>query len=156
LVSNLFGSRNFAFGATIALHRDALFEAGGFRVIADQLADDWWLGELVRRQGLHTVLSECVGAPDVIEDSVQSLGDPELRWLRTIRNIQPLGYTLSVITIGIPVALIGTVLAHASAAALAGLVLTIGARYLLHYAPTRRVDGPRRQEWWMPLARDFL
>ncbi len=156
LVSNLFGARDFAFGATIALHRDALFGAGGFRAIADQLADDWWLGELVRRQGLKTVLSECVVSTDVIESSLESLVLHELRWLRTIRSIQPLGYTLSVITIGIPVALAGVLLAQASAPALAGLVVTVGARYLLHYAPGRRDEGAKKKEWWMPIVRDFL
>lgn len=156
LVSNLFGSRNFAFGATIALHRDSLFEAGGLRSIADQLADDWWLGERVRRQGLTTVLSECVVSTDVIEDSLESLVHHELRWLRTIRGIQPLGYTLSVVTIGIPVALTGALLAQASAPALAGLVVTLGARYLLHYAPGRRDETAKKKEWWMPIVRDFL
>lgn len=156
LVSNLFGSRDFAFGATIALHRDSLFRIGGFRAIADQLADDWWLGELVRRQGLRTVLSECVVATDVIEDSFESLAQHELRWLRTIRNIQPLGYALSVVTIGMPVALIGTALARGAAAALAGLAVTVAARYLLHFAPGIHAGAVKRKDWWMPPARDGL
>lgn len=156
MVSNLFGSRDFAFGATIALHRDALFEAGGFRAIADQLADDWWLGKRVRRQGRRTVLSECVVATDVTENSADALLKHELRWLRTIRNIQPLGYAFSVVTMGIPVALTGAAMAQGAPVAMAGLVITLGARYLQHYAIGPGQDGERRKAWWMPIARDFL
>jgi ceramide glucosyltransferase len=158
LVSNLFGSRDFAFGATIALHREALAAAGGFAAIADQLADDWWLGELVRRQGLRTVLSECVVATDVIEKSATSLIQHELRWLRTIRNIQPLGYALSFVTIGLPVALIGAALAQASAGALAGLAVTIAARYALYYGSygSAAAESHTVRSWWLPVLRDFL
>ena len=34
------GSRCFAFGATIAMRRDVLSHVGGFKSIANQLADD--------------------------------------------------------------------------------------------------------------------
>jgi ceramide glucosyltransferase len=57
-VAALFGSRAFAFGATIALRRDTLEAVGGFRAIAAQLADDYRLGELTRR---HGVVGRCSG-----------------------------------------------------------------------------------------------
>jgi len=57
-VAALAGSRAFAFGATIALRRHTLMRVGGFAAIADQLPDDYRLGELTRRLGLRTVLSE--------------------------------------------------------------------------------------------------
>jgi ceramide glucosyltransferase len=57
-VAALFGSRSFAFGATIAVRRETLSRIGGFTSIADQLPDDYRLGELTRRKGLRTVLSE--------------------------------------------------------------------------------------------------
>ena len=44
-VAHLFGSRAFAFGATIALRREVLAAVGGFEAIADQLADDYRLGD---------------------------------------------------------------------------------------------------------------
>ena len=59
-VAAMSGSRAFAFGATIALRRNALAEIGGFGAIANQLADDYRLGELTRRRGLRTVLSDVV------------------------------------------------------------------------------------------------
>ena len=39
------------FGSTIALRRKTLAEIGGFEAVADQLADDYALGALVRRAG---------------------------------------------------------------------------------------------------------
>src|SRR5262249_36934075 len=47
-VAALFGSRSFAFGATIALRRETLAQVGGFAAIANQLPDDYRLGELTR------------------------------------------------------------------------------------------------------------
>jgi ceramide glucosyltransferase len=54
-VASWLGSRAFAFGVTIALRRSVLEAIGGFTAIADQLADDYRLGELTRRRGLRTV-----------------------------------------------------------------------------------------------------
>ena len=59
-VAAMSGSRAFAFGATIALRRKVLADIGGFMPIVNQLADDYRLGELTRRMGLRTVLSEVV------------------------------------------------------------------------------------------------
>jgi ceramide glucosyltransferase len=143
MVAQLFGSSDFAFGATLALRRETLAAIGGFQVIADQLADDWWLGELTRRRGLRTVLSDCVVTTDVTEDSAAALVAHELRWLRTIRSIQPLGYAFSFVTTGLPVALAGTLLAAGTAPAVAGLCVTAAARIVLNCAPRNRHGGVR-------------
>jgi ceramide glucosyltransferase len=156
LVSHLFGSRDFAFGASIALSRRALEAIGGFHAVADQLADDWWLGEMTRRKGLRTVLSDCIVATDVIEAGPRALIDHELRWLRTIRTIQPLGYFFSVVTIGLPLAVLGLLLAPASPLAWAGLTVTAGGRLVVHLA--QRIRGRKSlfsDVWLLPL-RDFL
>jgi ceramide glucosyltransferase len=54
------GSSSFASGATIGIRREVLAGIGGFKSIANQLADDYRLGELTRRAGLRTVLSDVV------------------------------------------------------------------------------------------------
>ena len=106
-VAALFGSRAFAFGATIALRREVLDAIGGLPAIADQLADDYRLGELTRELGLRTVLSEVVVETVVEERSLQDLIGHELRWLRTIKAVRPVGYSLAFVTFALPVALIG-------------------------------------------------
>jgi len=131
-VAAMAGSQSFAFGATIAIRRHVLDIIGGFRSIANQLADDYRLGELTRRIGLRTVLSEVVVDTYVGERSLNELLEHELRWLRTIRAVRPVGHALSFITFGIPVAGIGSLLAGGALSTLAMLGITAGARILLH------------------------
>jgi ceramide glucosyltransferase len=133
-VAALSGSRSFAFGATIAMRRHVLADIGGFMSIADQLADDYRLGELTRRMGLRTVLSEVVVETCVDERSLGDLVRHELRWLRTIRAVRPAGHALSFVTFGIPVAAVGSLLAGGAAPALAMLGITAAARVMLHLA----------------------
>jgi len=150
-VAALFGSRAFAFGATIALRRDALDGIGGFPAIADQLADDYRLGELTRRRGQRTVLSDVVVDTWVDESSLRQLAQHGLRWLRTIRIVRPGGYAFSAVTFSLPVAVLGCALADGKPLALSLLAGTIVLRLMLHFAAL----GPARsrsQLWAIPLA----
>ncbi len=154
-VAALFGSRDFAFGATIALRREALEGIGGFPAIADQLADDYRLGELTRRQGLRTVLSEVVVDTGIDERSIRQLVQHETRWLRTIRAVRPGGYAAAGITFSLPVAILGWALAAAAPAAAALLIATAGARVMLHFAagdPGQRPADAWRRLWLAPLS----
>jgi ceramide glucosyltransferase len=126
------GGSAFGFGATIALRAETLRGIGGFAVLKDRLADDFWLGELTRRQGLATVLSEVVVRTDVTERSLAALWSRERRWMQTIRSLNPPGYAFCFITFTLPMLAFGLWLAPAPwnwALALPGL----GARLLLHW-----------------------
>src|SRR5512146_684994 len=150
-VAALFGSRAFAFGATIALRRDALDAIGGFRAVADQLADDYRLGELTRRRGLRTVLSDVVVDTWVDERTLHQLVQHGLRWLRTIRVVRPGGYTLSVVTFSLPLAALGCALAGGTSLTLSLLGATVALRLMLHLT----VQAPARtwsRLWAMPLS----
>lgn len=141
-VAAMAGSRAFAFGATIAIRRQVLDGIGGFRAIANQLADDYRLGELTRRMGLRTVLSELVVDTYVGERNLNELLERELRWLRTIRAVRPVGHALSFVTLGVPVAAIGSVLAGGAVPALAMLGITAAARVLLHSTVRKPGSAP--------------
>jgi ceramide glucosyltransferase len=134
-VAALLGSRAFAFGATIALRRATLARVGGFAVIADQLPDDYRLGELTRRLGLRTVLSEVEVETCVDEAGFGELLRHQLRWLRTIRTVQPLGYALAGITFALPLAIIGSLLAGGSTATLVMVAVTVLARLMINSGP---------------------
>ena len=153
-VTAMAGSRSFAFGATIAIRRHVLESIGGFRSIANQLADDYRLGELTRRIGLRTVLSEVVVDTYVGERNLNELLEHELRWLRTIRAVQPVGHALSFITFSVPVAAIGSLLAGGALPALAMLGITAGARMLLHF--TVHEPGSARSHLLILPLRDTL
>ena len=146
-VAAMSGSRAFAFGVTIALRRQVLASIGGLAAIANQLADDYRLGELTRGRGLRTILSDVVVETCVDERSLGELVRHELRWLRTIRTVRPLGYTLSFMTFSVPVAWLGCAIARAAWPAVVLLLATAFGRLMLHL----RVRGPRSD-----LARDLL
>ena len=140
-VAAMTGSRAFAFGATIALRRAVLERIGGFTAIANQLADDYRLGELTRRLGLRTVLSEVVIDTWVAEGSFGRLVRHELRWLRTIRALRPSAYCFCFITFGMPVAALGALLAGGAAPAVGMLWVTVFTRLTLHGALRRGGSG---------------
>ena len=151
-VASIGGSRSFAFGASIAIRRQVLARIGGFTAIANQLADDYRLGELTRRLGLRTVLSDVVVDTFVAERSFSELVHHELRWLRTIRAVRPLGYGFSFITFGFATALVGTSMTGGARAAVAMSAITLAARLVLHVS----VSGFRGSALlWVPI-RDAL
>jgi ceramide glucosyltransferase len=153
-VAALCGSRSFAFGVTIAIRRRVLARIGGFMAIANQLADDYRLGELTRRLGLETVLSDVVVDTSVVESTFGALVRHELRWLRTIRTVRPVGFCLSLITFGVPVAILGTVMAGGEAPVCVMLAVAAVARLILHLR-TRRPEHALRQLVILPV-RDLL
>ncbi|HTI16525.1 MAG TPA: bacteriohopanetetrol glucosamine biosynthesis glycosyltransferase HpnI [Trinickia sp.] len=104
------GSRQFGFGATLALRASTLAASGGFEALKDCLADDYWLAEHTRAQGLTTVLSEVVVDTDVTETKFSSLWLRETRWLRTIRSINPFGFAFLFITFASPWIIIAALL----------------------------------------------
>ena len=152
------GSSAFGFGATIALRALTLRDAGGFEALKDRLADDFRLGELTRRRGLRTVLSEVLVCTDVTEDSLSALWSRERRWMQTIRSLNPLGYGFSFITFTLPILALGLWLAPTAfnwAVALPGAAARLG----LHWrrpAPGMPRPGPHLEQFaWAPL-RDCL
>jgi ceramide glucosyltransferase len=131
-VATLLGSESFTSGATIALRRTVLDEIGGFAALADQLADDFEMGALARALGLRTVLSEVMVETTVDEPTLSALVRHQLRWLRTIRSVQPAGYAFSVITFTVPVSLLGVALAKGAVGSLVFLAIAITSRVVLH------------------------
>jgi ceramide glucosyltransferase len=140
-IAQLFGSREFGFGATLALRRDSLDAIGGFHAIANELADDYYLAKRTREAGLATCLSEYVVTTGVGENSPRDLINRELRWMCTIRMLNPLGYAFMIVSFGPAVALIGAALIGWSMIALALLGAVCVARAALHFAVAAR--GPR-------------
>lgn len=113
-VSSAFGATCFGFGATIALRAATLREIGGFEALRNRLADDFCLGQLTRRQGLATVLSEVCVTTDVTENDFSTLYSRERRWMQTVRSINPAGYSFTFVTFTFPMLALGLSLAPSS------------------------------------------
>jgi ceramide glucosyltransferase len=104
---------------------------------------------------LRTVLSDVVVETCVDEPTLGGLVRHELRWLRTIRAVRPLGYTLSFITFGVPVAITGALLAGGSMPALALVGVTAGARIVVHIRARGTNPAPAQHALVLPV-RDTL
>ena len=153
-VAAMMGFRSFAFGASIAIRREVLTRIGGFSAVSGQLADDYRLGELTRRLGLMTVLSDVEVETMVGDQSVLELIAHELRWRRTIRILSPSGYRFSFITFGLPVTALQVALAGGSTAALIIFGVTLLSNASLH-ARADRHRAPRAK-WLLVPFRDLL
>jgi ceramide glucosyltransferase len=80
----------------------------------------------------------------VAERSFADLVRHELRWLRTIRALRPIGYRFSFITFGMPVAILGALLAGGAAPVLVMVAVTAIARIMLHLAMREPGSSPRQ------------
>lgn len=162
LVARAAGSSAYCFGATIALRREVLDGIGGFEALGSHLADDYELGHRVRRLGLRAVVSDYEVATTVHEPSLAAMFGHELRWMRTIRAIQPIGHACSVVTYALPLTLLAAaVVARPWALGLPAAAVLL--RLLLHWVSRR--DRP---EWiarttdadlatgWMVPVRDLV
>lgn len=94
MMSRLLG-RQDCLGATMALTRTMLEQIGGLAALADHVADDAVLGQLVRAHGQGIALAPCMTWTTVAEPTPRAMIDHELRWGRTVKNVEPVGYGLS-------------------------------------------------------------
>jgi ceramide glucosyltransferase len=156
LISRALGDHSFASGATIAMRRQTLDSIGGFQVIADHLADDWLLCERVRRLGLKTVLCPFVVQTQVADEAFRAHASRELRWMRTIRTVAPLGYAFMGLSFPLPVGLLGMLLAWPSPWALALTALTLANRLGIHWEQRRRMGTGLGYDWVSIPIRDGL
>lgn len=160
LIPVVFGKLSFCFGATMAVRRDVLQAIGGFDALAEFLADDYKLGRLVAGRRHEIVLVPYIVENLIAEESLATLFEHEIRWARTIRSVQPYGYSLSVVTEVLTIALFAAVSVYAatgSAALSAGPVLgALALRLGLHYAVGATVGGRDVHAPWLVPARDLL
>jgi ceramide glucosyltransferase len=141
-------------GSTIALRRQSLIAIGGFEPLADCLADDYVLGELVQEHSEPmTVLPLAVGHV-CSESSFAELWRHELRWALTIRTIDPLGYLGWTVTHAFPLALIAWGIGGGWPAIGLGLA-ALACRAVLIFAIERGYGLPRHPYWLIPV-RDLL
>jgi ceramide glucosyltransferase len=160
LLARLFGHQNYVSGQTICLRRDTLSAIGGLESLANHLADDYQLGEMVRGLGLRIELSPYVVTGEHHEPSYDSVTLHELRWMRTIRVLRPMSFRFMFLTFSLPLALLGMALTvvDPSLAILAAplFVCTLIARLALHFLPRLEAPRPLLADFWLLPLRDLL
>jgi ceramide glucosyltransferase len=137
-VATLFGPPRFCFGSTMAVRRQVLDEIGGIEALKEHLADDYALGRLVSERGYRVELSRYIVTNVVHEPNTHALLTHEVRWARTIRMVQPLGYVFSFVTYPVALALMCGVLAMIGLSpglpVVIALIVAYTARGLVHLA----------------------
>jgi ceramide glucosyltransferase len=148
------------FGSTVAFKRSTLDEIGGFRSVADCLADDYALGAALRGRGYQILVTPFSIGHICTEISAAELWQHELRWSRTIRTVDPIGHFGSVVTHAFPFALLAaaTGIGAASLEPAIAIGLVTGA-LSCRLALLRRIErcfGLPRQAYWLIPLRDLL
>jgi ceramide glucosyltransferase len=146
------------FGSTLALRRQTLGEIGGFSAFVDCLADDYAMGAALRARGHAISIPPFAVAHMCSEASAHEFWRHELRWARTIKSIDPLGYAGSILAHPLPWALIAALIGAGSPAFLPAIAIAlaaIGCRVAL-LRQVERVYALPPQAYWLVPARDLL
>lgn len=141
------------FGSTIALRKETLEAVGGFRAFVNQLADDYAIGEAVRATGQSVEIGLFSVAHMCGEQSARELFEHQLRWARTIRNIDLPGYLGSFIAHPFAIASLGIVAGDGSCIGIAAVALCL--RLALCKAVERTFQAGAQDYWLVPIT-DWL
>jgi len=143
------------FGSTIALRADVLAQVGGFAAFADHLADDYEVGRAVRKLGLKIVMPPMIVSHICDATGAGDFIGRELRWGRTVRQINPFGYAGSVITYPLALTVIAAALLGPSPLML-GLIGSVLVMRIAFKVCVDAATGARAGRWWLVPFSDLL
>ena len=155
VIGTALGLAKPCFGSTIAFTRKALGEIGGFQSFKDDLADDYAIGEALRANGQRVAIPSFTIGHTCVDTELSGLWRHELRWNRTIRNVDPAGYAGSIVTPAFPLALISALMPGAGHSALAVAALALACRIVL-CVRLERAFGLEPHAYWLLPIRDIL
>ena len=148
----------FALGSTMATTRTRLEAIGGFHALADYLADDFMLGNLIERDGYEVRLSQ-----HVVETAMQPSGFAgmmrhQMRWARSTRISRPMGYLGLILTYGTALSLLNVAIDRASAFSVMLLASTLVIRLTMGWVLGVHWLGDRvlKKNFWLVPVRDLL
>lgn len=115
----------FALGSTMATTRARLEAIGGFPALADYLADDFMLGNLIAADGYEVRLSQHVVETAMAPAGFAGMIRHQVRWARSTRISRPLGYLGLILTYGTALAVLTVLVDRASSFSLGLLAFTL-------------------------------
>ncbi len=135
--------RGDCLGATMCLRRDDLARIGGLESLVDHLADDNVLGQRIQRLGMNVALARSVPLTTVPETDLPALFRHELRWARTIRTLEPVGFAASILQYP----MFWAILTMAFSRFAPWSITLFAAVWLLRALAARRIDGALGRTW---------
>lgn len=142
---------DICYGAAIAVTRRALDGIGGFEAMADAVAQDFVMGQMLHRHGFAIRLAGCVVSTVVDEGSLAGLQRHELRWNRAIRAVRPLDHLLSIFMSPLVPMAVLAVASWPHPLALGAIGIHLALRQALHRLVHRRFRAPAVAAWLVPL-----
>ena len=146
---------SICYGAVIVSHRKALDDIGGFEAMASAVAQDYVLGQELRRCGYAIRLAPYIVETVVVEPDLKRLFLHERRWNRAVRACRPVDHALSVVTHALPLVAL-FLLTPPTAAGLAAVGGLLGLRLVLHYLVRARIPIDGAAEPWLVPLREAL
>ena len=151
------GGLSFGLGSTLAFRRRDLNKIGGFKTIADFLADDYELGHRIASLGLKVALSDVVVETHLPAYDLGGYLAHQMRWARGVRDSRLGGYIGLIATFGLMWALLDLILALAAAWSWAVLGVVLLLRVLVALAVGKSVlkDSQLPGQLWLLPLRDL-
>ncbi len=109
IVGSSFALAHPCFGACIAISKHILRRIGGLEAFADQLWEDYAIGNAVRALGYDVSIAPFAVGHAYADETFSGWLTNELRAARTIRAIEPIGYAGTIMTYPLPLALIASI-----------------------------------------------
>ena len=160
LISRILQPMKYCLGATMIVKRGILSKIGGFESLSNHLADDYILGKLISSLGYKIYLSDYIVENMVEETSLKNLIQHELRWARTLRRVEPIGYALTFLTdslvLGISLGIILYVIKGSLLLLLIPAFLTLLLRIILHNSSNEITKSENLSEILLIPLRDIL
>jgi ceramide glucosyltransferase len=152
------GGLHFGLGSTLAFRRSDLERLGGFKSIADFLADDYELGRRIAGLGLSVQLSAVVVETHLPAYNLKEFLAHQLRWNRGVRDSRLGGYIGLVMTFGILWSLLNLIAARGAAWSWAVLGVVVLLRLAVALAVGKSVlrDSQVAKYLWLLAVRDLV
>ena len=149
---------HFGLGSTLAFRRQDLERIGGFKALADFLADDYELGRRVAGLNKKVVLSDVVVETHLPAYDLRGFLNHQLRWFRGIRDARRNGYIGLVSTFGIMWGLLAVMSAGAApwSWVVLGLMLLFRTGVALVMCRSVLQDEDMVEQLWLLPLRDLI
>jgi ceramide glucosyltransferase len=92
LTARLLNGMDFVIGCTLATRKAELAAIGGLDSLQRYLAEDFMMGNLMRKHGRKVVLSRCIISHFIGNDGFAKSWKHRLRWARSTRRSRRIGY----------------------------------------------------------------
>ena len=148
----------FALGSTMATTRTRIEAIGGFPALADYLADDFMLGNLIDKSGYEVRLSHHVVETAMHPAGFRGMMRHQMRWARSTRISRPMGYLGLILTYGTALALLVVAVYGASTFSLLLLASTLAIRLMMGWMIGVHWLGDKilKKHFWLVPMRDLM